>query len=180
MTISTKTSPRGRKEQERAISVATEVRERTPALYTSKDELLHFQDVYDMNPLDRVHIIRSGVHARVIAYFAKSMDLSKERISRTLGLSITTVDRKAKANARLTSEQSEPVVGMAKLIGQVQAIVQQSGDSEGFDAARWFAQWLDQPLPALGDSKPAEYMDTAEGRELLSNLIAHTQSGAYA
>lgn len=176
MTIPMKESSRHRKELAPAIAA----REKAPALYVLADEQLHFQDIYDMNPLDRVHIIRSGVHARVISYFAKSMDLSREHLSKTLGLSITTVDRKAKANARLTSEQSEPVVSMAKLIGQVQAIVQQSGDPDGFDAALWFAQWLDQPLPALGNSRPAEYMDTAEGRELLSNLIAHAQSGAYA
>lgn len=180
MTTPTKEPSRRRKDKERAAPVAIEVREKAPALYSPTDELLHFQEIYDMNPLDRVHIIRSGVHARVVSYFAKSMDLSKEHVSKTLGLSITTVDRKAKTNARLTSEQSEPVVGMAKLIGQVHAVVQQSGNPEGFDAALWFAQWLDQPLPALGGSKPAEYMDTAEGRELLSRLIAHAQSAAFA
>jgi len=38
----------------------------------------------------------------------------------------------------------------ARLIGQVQAMVEQSGNPEGFDAAHWLGAWLDEPLPALG------------------------------
>jgi uncharacterized protein (DUF2384 family) len=72
------------------------------------------------------------------------------------------------------------VVGMAKLIGQVQTMVEESGDPTGFDAAQWLARWLDEPLPALDGKRPAEYMDTAEGRDLVSNLLAMAQSGAYA
>jgi putative toxin-antitoxin system antitoxin component (TIGR02293 family) len=98
----------------------------------------------------------------------------------TLGLSTTTIDRKAKSGESLSPDQSERIVAMAKLIGQVQAMVEQSGDATDFDAAKWVARWLEEPLPALGGQRPAEFMDTAEGREVVSNLLAMTQSGAYA
>lgn len=77
-------------------------------------------------------------------------------------------------------EQGERVVALAKMIGQVQTMVAESGDPEGFDAAQWLASWLERSVPALGGRCPGEYMDTAEGRELLSQLLAMTQSGAYA
>jgi hypothetical protein len=54
------------------------------------------------------------------------------------------------------------------------------GTAEGFDASRWVGEWLERPLPALGGAKPAEYMDTMEGQELISRLLAQAQSGAYA
>ncbi len=72
------------------------------------------------------------------------------------------------------------VLGLAHLVEQVQAMVQQSGDPAGFDAAQWVAQWLEKPLPALGGKRPAEFMDSAEGLAIISNLVARMQSGAYA
>ena len=69
---------------------------------------------------------------------------------------------------------------MVKLVAQVQVMVEQSGDPTGFDAATWVAHWIDEPLPALGGNRPVEYMDTVEGQELVFNLVARMQSGAYA
>jgi putative toxin-antitoxin system antitoxin component (TIGR02293 family) len=128
----------------------------------------------------RIDAIKRGVKADDFVRIARFMDRSKEQLGKTLGLSITTIDRKAKAGEKLSPEQGERVVGMAKLIGQVQTMVEESGDPTGFDAAQWLARWLDEPLPALDGKRPAEYMDTAEGRDLVSNLLAMAQSGAYA
>lgn len=38
----------------------------------------------------------------------------------------------------------------------------------------------DEPLAALGGGKPAELKDTPDGEELVSDLVARMQSGAYA
>jgi uncharacterized protein (DUF2384 family) len=66
------------------------------------------------------------------------------------------------------------------LIAQVQTMVEESGNPNGFDAARWVQEWLQKPLPALGGKRPVEYMSTQEGRELVGRLLAMAQSGAYA
>jgi uncharacterized protein (DUF2384 family) len=56
----------------------------------------------------------------------------------------------------------------------------ESGDGSRFDAHKWIGDWLESPLPALGGLKPADYMDTMEGQEMVSTLLAQAQSGAYA
>jgi putative toxin-antitoxin system antitoxin component (TIGR02293 family) len=108
------------------------------------------------------------------------MEMSKERMYYTVGLPRATVDRKISADERLSPGQSERVVGLTQLIGLAHAMVEESGDLKGFDAAVWVSDWLDQPHPALGGAKPGEFMDTAEGCTLVSNLLAQQQSGAYA
>ncbi|MGH8781611.1 type II RES/Xre toxin-antitoxin system antitoxin [Paraburkholderia sp.] len=143
-------------------------------------QITHFGDVYRVGPTRRIELIKSGVPAQDVARIARSMDRSKEQISKTLGLAVSTVDRKAKENQRLTTEQGERLVGLAKLIGQVQTMVEESGEPDGFNAAQWLADWLERTVPALGGRRPAEFMDTAEGRELVSKVLAMTQSGAYA
>jgi len=68
----------------------------------------------------------------------------------------------------------------ANLVRQVEKMVAVSGNPEGFDAGQWLAAWMERSVPALGGKRPAEYMATAEGRALISQLLAMTQSGAYA
>jgi len=127
-----------------------------------------------------IRAIREGVPASDLTRLAESMGTTKEQLIKTLDLPRATVDRKARAHQNLSSEQSERVLGMARLVGQVQALVESSGDPRGFSAAQWVAQWREQPSPALGGRRPAELMDTLAGQRIVSDLVARMQSGAYA
>lgn len=159
-------------------------RERAASTYAAETgkplSVTNFSGVYRLGPLERIEIIKSGVPAGEVAKIAKTIGRPKEHLFKVLGLPRATVDRRARSKQQLSADQGERVLGFSKLVGQVQVTVEQSGDPAGFDAARWVADWLDRPSPALGGRCPAEYMDTAEGQELVSALIARMQSGAYA
>ena len=70
-------------------------------------------------------------------------------------------------------------MGIASLIELVQTMIEESGNPEGFDAAKWVYRWIDRPLPALGGKKPVDLMGTPDGRALVHNIVARMQSGAY-
>ncbi len=139
-----------------------------------------FVSLFSMPATDRVEVAKRGVPAAGLAQLAKATGESKEHMLSLLGLSRATVDRKARANQALSVVEGERVIGFAKLVGQVQTLVNESGDPDGFDAARWLAQWLERPMPALGGRPPAEYMDTAEGQQIVAGLLERTRGGAYA
>lgn len=136
--------------------------------------------LYRSTGLERVQMIREGVAAAALEQIVRNMGIPKDRLYGTLRLPRSTIDRKIRSNDALSAEHSERVIGLERLIGQVEVMVAQSGDPEGFDADRWVGAWLETPLPALGGAKPAEFMDTMEGQELVSRLLAQSQSGAYA
>jgi putative toxin-antitoxin system antitoxin component (TIGR02293 family) len=142
--------------------------------------LTDFSTMYKSTPDARVKVIRQGVRAVEVKDMIRMMATPQDKIFRILRLSIATVNRKANLDQELSPEDSERAVGMSNLIGQVQTMVEQSGDPNGFDAAKWVANWLEQPNPALAGESPASYMDTMEGQKLVSNLLAMMQSGAYA
>ncbi|WP_306391052.1 antitoxin Xre-like helix-turn-helix domain-containing protein [Telluria beijingensis] len=135
---------------------------------------------YLADPQTRIDIIRQGIPAARIGDLAARMGISKENLLAILGMSRATISRKEKNAALLSKDESERVLGIEMLIGTVQAMVEQSGDPAGFDAARWLAGWLANPVPALAGATPASYMDTFEGQKLLANLLAMSQSGVYA
>ena len=138
-----------------------------------------FLHAFQADAMERVRIVKRGVPAGVIDTMAKRMGMPKEKLIVTLGLARATIDRKARDSKPLSPDEGSKVLGMARLVGQVQAMIEESGEAAGFDAAGWVAGWLDQPLPALGGQRPAELMDTAEGQGLVSQLVARMQSGAY-
>jgi uncharacterized protein (DUF2384 family) len=68
---------------------------------------------------------------------------------------------------------------IAKLVVQVQNIVNEAGDPAGFDADLWVRQWIEKPIGALGGRRPVDLIDTEDGRELVTRVLAMAQSGAY-
>jgi len=124
--------------------------------------------------------IRKGVPAKRLLTVSRRMNLTKGQVLEALKFPASTIDRKISQNEKLTPEQTERFVGLESLIEQVQAMVEESGNPAGFDAAKWLGEWLEQPLPALGGRKPSEYLDTVTGQQYISSLIARMQSGAYA
>jgi putative toxin-antitoxin system antitoxin component (TIGR02293 family) len=136
--------------------------------------------LFRASKMERVRIVKKGVPARYTGVLAAGMHMSKEKFYSTVGLTRATVDRKVRINKRLSLDESERVIGIAQLLGQAQSMLQESGGPQDFDSARWLAGWLDRPLPALRGKRPGEFMDTAEGRALVSDLLAQQQSGAYA
>lgn len=136
--------------------------------------------LYAVDAIDRVELVKEGVPADLLVLIAEDMAIPRDKLLATVGVARATANRKLRGHQVLGQDEGERVLGIARLIGQADAIVRESGDPAGFDAAKWVAAWLDRPQAALGGRRPAELMDTADGRSIVSDLLARMQSGAYA
>lgn len=113
-------------------------------------DVLDFAFIYSASPFQRIEWIKHGLEARMVVELARRLDTSQEHLMTRLGLPRATIVRKSKARQNLSTEQTERVIGLSRLIGQVQTMIEQSGEPEGFDAAHWVAAWIERPSPALG------------------------------
>lgn len=138
-----------------------------------------FVALYKMDFTDKIHTIRTGVAAQRVGQLSSIMGIPKEALMDSLGLSRATINRKVQRDQSLSPEESERVMGMEALIGQVEAMIDSENAPE-FNAAKWLANWLAAPLPALGGATPGSFMDTVEGQKYVGNLLEMAQSGAYA
>ena len=141
---------------------------------------LSYVEVYFASPLERIALVKEGVQAAEAKRIFQDVGVGQGAGLELLNLSAATVNKKAQARATLSREESERVIGFARLVGQVKAMVQESGNPQNFDAGAWLTRWLTEPLPAFGGLKPAQLMDTMEGQGLVSSALAKLQSGAYA
>ena len=140
----------------------------------------HYALLFALGQVERIRVVREGVPATVLTTLADDMQITREQVYVWAGIPRATANRKIRQSATLSQDESERALAIARLIGQVEQIVAESGTPEGFNPATWTAAWLAQPAPALGGTSPGEFMDTADGRALVSGLISQMQSGAYA
>jgi putative toxin-antitoxin system antitoxin component (TIGR02293 family) len=140
---------------------------------------IDYVELYRTAPMDRIRQVRSGVSAAKAKAIIGELDMPSGAATRALNVSVSTLNRKTKEADALAQDEGERVLGLARLIGQAKAMVEESGDPAGFDASRWIARWLGEPLPALGGARPLDLMDTMEGQGLVSETLARLQSGAY-
>jgi len=136
--------------------------------------------VYRATPFERIAMIRRGIPASEAKRLFADLSISQGAGFKALNLSTATVNKKARHGEKLSPEESERIVGLAKLVGQLEAMIQDSGEPADFEAHAWMARWLTEPLPAFGGIRPADLMDTMEGQGLVSAALEKIQSGAYA
>ena len=138
----------------------------------------NFDRVFNMPAVEKVELVEHGVKASDFKKLVEDMGLAQEELSKALRISVSTINRKAKRDEILSIDEGERVVNMASLIGQV-GVMTEPADDAGFNAAQWVANWIEQPLPALGGRRPVEFLGTASGFLLVSNVLRTMESGAY-
>src|ERR1051326_3605929 len=104
----------------------------------------YYLDLYRASPLERIGMIQRGMRATEAKRIIADLAIGQVATLRALNLSPATVNKKAKKSQTLSPSETERVIGIAKLVGQLEAIVQASGDPEGFDAAAWMSRWLSE------------------------------------
>ncbi len=162
-----------------ALSAATKSKTASGARAKTKASKLSPSSVYHASVFERIEMIRRGILAAEAKRLFVELPIGQGVAFNALNLSTATVNKKAKRGDTLSREESERIVGFAKLVGQLEAMILESGDPKDFDSGAWMARWLIEPLPAFGGARPADLMDTMEGQGLVSSALAKLQSGAY-
>ncbi len=139
-----------------------------------------YQRVYRMNPDVFIREVKSGAPAKKLGLVARDLGVAETRYADIIGVPRSTYARRLKDDAPLTKDETERHLRVMRMIGLVSNLVNEFGDPEGFHAAQWFGAWIEQPNPALGDTRPSEYLDTAMGAEIVEATILRMFTGAYA
>lgn len=134
---------------------------------------------YRTPTIERVAFMKAGFSAKKAKLFLSRMLVDQKTMYRALNIKTATLNKKSSEDKDLPLDEVERILGLAKLLGQLEAMLQESGDAEGFDAQAWLSRWLSEPVPALKGA-PIDFLDTMEGQALVAQTLAQMQSGAYA
>ena len=131
---------------------------------------------------DRIALVRSGIAADDVPSLIAALELPTSAVLNALQIARTSLARRIAKRSVLALDESERVVGLVGLIGQVAQMLQDSGvpeQSSTSQAAKWLGAWLAVPNNALGGAQPVAYLDTAEGRGLVSHVLGAMEAGTY-
>lgn len=151
-------------------------------LYTKSKGVDEFvSSVHLADPMRLIETERRGVASVFVKDLSKRMGLPAQRMFDIVGVPKATLERKVAEGGLLSGSGGRAALGIAKLLGMANEIVQDSTatEAQGFDTAKWLGQWLETPQPALGGRKPAELVETPTGLEVVTRLLGAIRSGAY-
>lgn len=118
--------------------------------------------------IDRV---RTGFEVSLVGKYAKRIGMPKEEFFVLIDLSRSTAHRMEQENKVMDRLRSDAFAGAARVIEKAREMLGSD------DATR---KWLSTAVPALNFKTPQEWLDTSDGRQIVSSLLDQIQSGAYA
>ena len=127
--------------------------------------------------LYRIERERRGIPAAEAEKLRCAMGLSAQAFAHALGIKPTTYRARTAKQSLFVREHSYAIGDLEDLIEKADKLLPSS--MKGFDTPRWFASWMEQPQPALGNLSSADLLDTPTGRNLVARLIGAIGSGVY-
>jgi putative toxin-antitoxin system antitoxin component (TIGR02293 family) len=154
---------------------------KVPVYYPAEGVQVYVSKVRAATPIELVTMEKQGVRGRLLKDLALRMEIPAGRFYDIVGVAKATAEKKASSGEVVAGAGGQATLGMVRLIGIAQEIIEKSTapEAKNFNAAKWLGEWIERPQPALGGKKPADLLDTPTGLEIVARTLGALQSGAY-
>ena len=115
-------------------------------------------------------IIKAGLSPRAIAILSERAGVARTVLLQKLDISESTLARRTRARKKLTAQESDRLVRMARVYAYA---------SEVFESEEKARQWMQHPIRALNFTAPFEYLDTEEGARQVEAVLSHLEHGVF-
>jgi putative toxin-antitoxin system antitoxin component (TIGR02293 family) len=127
----------------------------------------------------RIVVVLQGLPIDVLTDLAHALKLNRGFLMRQLDISRSIVASRLKTGSRLPKDESGAVLTLFRWVGEIEALKLTGALPEDFDSAAWVGSWLLTPHAALEGRTPMAFVDTAEGRFAMGDLIDRAVRGLY-
>ena len=117
-----------------------------------------------------VELTREGLPVLTIGAVADDLAMQRASVAGILGISERTLSRRMTSGSRLTAEESDRVVRLARVLAN-------AGETLG--SLEKAARWLQTPNRALEGDKPFDRLDTDTGVQSVEELLGRIAYGVY-
>jgi putative toxin-antitoxin system antitoxin component (TIGR02293 family) len=117
-----------------------------------------------------IELTRKGLPAEILLTLAAELSLQRTVVSRILGISERTLSRRVTTHARLTPEESDRTVRLARVLAAAKETL------GGMEKA---SRWLQTPNRALEGQRPFEILDTDAGVHSVETVLGRIGYGVY-
>lgn len=118
---------------------------------------------------DFITLIKKGIPRKSLDQLIQFTGLTAAELAAVMHTSDRTL-RRYKPSTLLNPEQSERIIEIARLY---------SRGEEVFGNIEEFKLWMDLSVPALGHTRPKEFLDTSMGIEILMDTLGRIEQGVF-
>jgi putative toxin-antitoxin system antitoxin component (TIGR02293 family) len=127
--------------------------------------------------------VEAGVPTDIVKLIAKATGEPASVIMGLAGVSQTTFVRNEAANKPLPDVAGHRIMAYLRLLAALRRMLDESGDPEQmktFDLEGWFARWVHEKLPELGNKTPADMLRNPEGQRAVEQVLERMRGGLAA
>lgn len=127
--------------------------------------------------------VEAGVPTDIVKLIAKATGEPASVIMGLAGVSQTTFVRNEAANKPLPDVAGHRIMAYLRLLATLRRMLDESGDREQmktFDLESWFARWVQENLPELGNKTPADMLRNPEGQRAVEQVLERMRGGLAA
>lgn len=119
---------------------------------------------------DLMELTRAGLPVAILSAIAHSLAVHRVTVAALLGISERTLSRRVTINARLTVEESDRMVRLARVLALAKETL------GGMDKA---GRWLQTRNRALEGERPFDRLDTDAGVRSVEQVLGRIAYGVY-
>jgi putative toxin-antitoxin system antitoxin component (TIGR02293 family) len=120
--------------------------------------------------LELTQLTRQGLPVGALLLMAQQLAVERRTVARVVGISDRTLSRRIAKDERLSAEESDRMVRMARVVAM-------ATDTLGSSAKA--SRWLQKPNRALNDQAPLELLDTDTGVRSVETILYRIEYGIY-
>jgi putative toxin-antitoxin system antitoxin component (TIGR02293 family) len=122
------------------------------------------------NTDDLAQLVRSGLPASTVALLAATLAVERAQMAERLNIPSRTLSRRLKLKSRLTHDESDRTLRMARVVALAQEVL-------GSDEKA--SHWMSNPNRALGGRRPFDQLDTEPGVRSVEEVLYGIAYGMY-
>lgn len=115
-------------------------------------------------------VTREGLPVATLVELSEELAVERKTLARVVGISDRTLSRRLAKRERLTAEESDRTVRLARIYART---------LETFGAAQKASSWLQHPNRALGGQRPLDLLDTDSGVREVETILGRIDYGLY-
>jgi putative toxin-antitoxin system antitoxin component (TIGR02293 family) len=143
---------------------------RQMADHNSQVPTLTFASIPYADNLKVAAIIDRGIPARALRELAEGLGMSVPAVAAAVRIPRRTLERRVGRNARLTFDETERAVRLGRVMAKAREV---------FEDASAAADWLAEPLRALGGHTPVELCATDAGAREVEQTLGRIEHGVF-
>jgi len=119
---------------------------------------------------DLAQLVRAGLPATTVALLAATLAVERAQMAERLNIPSRTLSRRLKLKSRLTHDESDRTLRMARVVALAQEVL-------GSDEKA--SHWMSNPNRALGGKRPFDQLDTEPGVRSVEEVLYGIAYGMY-